>query len=82
MKAIIILLTLIFLSTISVNSEENKYEGQIDNCKDYKLSPSFLICEISKAGSRFKKGLSTKKDGSQNALSKWFNAKSLADLKK
>ena len=77
MKNIIILLTTILLSTTSVNSEENKKLP--DDCYDeYKISPTTLGCNIKKGF----RNLYTKKDGSLNALGKFFNAKSIADLTK
>ena len=76
MKNIIILITAILLSTTSVNSEENKKLP--DDCyAEYKVSPTTLGCGIKKGF----RNLYTKKDGSLNALGKFFNAKSLADLK-
>ena len=76
MKNIIVLLTAILLSTTSVNSEENKKLP--DDCyAEYKVSPTTLGCGIKKGF----RNLYTKKDGSLNALGKFFNAKSLADLK-
>ena len=75
MKNIIILLTTILLSTTSVNSEENKKLP--DDCyAEYRISPTTLGCQIKKGF----RNLYTKKDGSLNALGKFFNAKSLADL--
>jgi|TARA_B100000809_G_scaffold179487_1_gene177111 hypothetical protein len=76
MKNIIIVITAIFLSTTGVNSEENKKLP--DDCyAEYKVSPTTLGCGIKKGF----RNLYTKKDGSLNALGKFFNAKSLADLK-
>ena len=76
MKNIIIVITAIFLSTTGVNSEENKKPP--DDCyAEYKVSPTTLGCGIKKGF----RNLYTKKDGSLNALGKFFNAKSLADLK-
>ena len=75
MKNIIIVITAIFLSTTGVNSEENKKLP--DDCyAEYKVSPTTLGCGIKKGFRNFY----TKKDGSLNALGKFFNAKSLADL--
>lgn len=75
MKNIIIIITAIFLSTTGVNSEENKKLP--DDCyAEYKVSPTTLGCGIKKGF----RNLYTKKDGSLNALGKFFNAKSLADL--
>ena len=77
MKNIIIVMTAIFLSTTGVNSEENKKLP--DDCyAEYKVSPTTLGCGIKKGF----RNLYTKKDGSLNALGKFFNAKSLADLNK
>ena len=77
MKNIIIVITAIFLSTTGVNSEENKKLP--DDCyAEYKISPTTLGCQIKKGF----RNLYTKKDGSLNALGKFFNAKSLADLTK
>ena len=76
MKNIIIVITAIFLSTTGVNSEENKKLP--DDCyAEYKVSPTTLGCGIKKGF----RNLYTKEDGSLNALGKFFNAKSLADLK-
>ena len=76
MKNIIIIITAIFLSTTGVNSEENKKLP--DDCyAEYKVSPTTLGCGIKKGF----RNLYTKKDGSLNALGKFFNAKSLTDLK-
>ena len=77
MKNIIIVITAIFLSTTGVNSEENKKLP--DDCyAEYKISPTTLGCNIKKGF----RNLYTKKDGSLNALGKFFNAKSFADLNK
>ena len=77
MKNIIIVITAIFLSTTGVNSEENKKLP--DDCyAEYKVSPTTLGCGIKKGF----RNLYTKKDGSLNALGKFFNAKSLADVTK
>ena len=77
MKNIIILITAILLSTISVNSEENKKLP--DDCyAEYKISPTTLGCQIKKGF----RNLYTKDDGSLNFLGKFFNAKSLTDLNK
>ena len=77
MKKIIILVTAALLSTTNVNSEENKKLP--DDCyAEYKVSPNTLGCNIKKG---FKK-LYTREDGSLNALGKFFNAKSFADLNK
>jgi len=77
MKKIIILVTAAILSTTNVSSEENKKIP--DNCyAEYKVSPNTLGCKLKKG---FKK-LYTKEDGSLNALGKFFNAKSFADVNK
>ena len=77
MKKIIILVSVVLLSTTNVNSEENKKLP--DDCyAEYKVSPNTLGCNIKKG---FKK-LYTKEDGSLNTLGKFFNAKSLSDMKK
>ena len=77
MKKIIILVTVALLATTNINSEENKKLP--DDCyAEYKISPTTLGCNI-KRGFR---NLYTKDDGSLNALGKFFNAKSLADLTK
>ena len=76
MKSIIILITTILLSATSVNSEENKKKLPDDCYAEYKVSPETLGCGIKKGF----RNLYTKKDGSLNALGKFFNAKSLDDL--
>ena len=77
MKNIIILITTILLSATSVNSEENKKLP--DDCyAEYKISPTTLGCGI-KRGFR---NMYTNEDGSLNALGKFFNAKTLADINK
>ena len=76
MKNIIILLTTILLSTNIVNAAEKKTLADTigTDCLDkYKVSPAALGCGIKK--------LFKKKDGSPNALGKFFNAKTLVDLK-
>ena len=76
MKNIIITLTTILLSTNIVNAEEKKTLADVvgKDCIDkHKISPAALGCGIKK--------LFKKKDGSPNALGKFFNAKTLADLK-
>ena len=78
MKNIIILLTTILLSATSVNSEENKKKLPDDCYAEYKVSPNTLGCNIKKGF----RNLYTKEDGSLNALGKFFNAKSLADVMK
>ena len=77
MKNIAIILTTILLSATGVNSEENKKLP--DDCyAEYKVSPNTLGCNLKKGF----KNLYTKKDGSLNALGKFFNAKSFADMNK
>ena len=78
MKNIIILLTTILLSATSVNSEENKKKLPDDCYAEYKISPTTLGCNIKKGF----RNLYTKKDGSLNALGKFFNAKTFADVNK
>ena len=76
MKNIIILLTTILLSTNIVNAGEKKTLADAigTDCLDkHKISPAALGCGIKK--------LFKKKDGSPNALGKFFNAKTLVDLK-
>ena len=76
MKNIIILLTTILLSTNIVNAGEKKALADAigTDCLDkHKVSPAALGCGIKK--------LFKKKDGSPNALGKFFNAKTLIDLK-
>ena len=76
MKNIIILMTAIFLSTGIVNAEEKDTLADVigtDCTAKHKISPAALGCGIKK--------LFKKKDGTPNALGKFFNAKSLADLK-
>ena len=82
MKNIIVLLTAILLSATSVYSEEQK-ETLADYVDDEcysktKISPDTLGCTIKKGFHN----LYTNDDGSLNALGKFFNAKSLTDLKK
>ena len=83
MKKIIILLATILLSITSVHSEE-KAETLADiaagsECyAKNKISPDTLGCSIKKGFHN----LYTNDDGSLNALGKFFNAKSLTDLKK
>ena len=78
MKNIIILLTTILLSATSVNSEENKKKLPDDCYAEYKVSPNTLGCNIKKGF----RNLYTKEDGSLNALGKFFNAKTFADVNK
>ena len=77
MKIIIIIVTAALLSTANVNSEENKKLP--DDCyAEYKVSPNTLGCKLKKGFKNFY----TKEDGSLNALGKFFNAKSFADVLK
>ena len=83
MRNIIILITTILLSINIVNAEEKKtlantfdWDGKC--VAEHKISPGAIACSIKNG---FRK-LYTKKDGSLNALGKFFNAKSLTDLKK
>ena len=70
-------MTAAILFTTSINSEENKKLP--DDCyAEYKVSPDTLGCNVKK----FFKNLYTKEDGSPNALGKFFNAKSFADVTK
>ncbi len=80
MRILIVIFTLIFLSTSNVNSTDNSYRGELENCKDYKISPNAIICGVKKAGGNFKRNITTKKDGSLNFLGKWFGSKSLKDF--
>ena len=77
MKNIAIILTTILLSTAFANAEEKKTLAntvQASDCvAEHKVSPDALGCGIKK--------LFKKKDGSPNALGKFFNAKSFADLR-
>ena len=77
MKKIIILLTSMLLSCSIVNAEEKKtladMVGKGDCIAEHKISPKAFGCSI--------KRMFKKKDGSPNALGKFFNAKTLADLK-
>jgi|TARA_B100001964_G_scaffold81954_1_gene92516 hypothetical protein len=75
MKKIIILLTTILLSfTIAIAEEKKTLADTIgtDCINKHKISPGALGCGIKK--------LFKKKDGSPNALGKFYNAKSFADL--
>ena len=82
MKKIIILLTTILLSIASVHSGEKveTLADLVDNeCyAKNKISPDTFGCTIKKGFHN----LYTNDDGSLNALGKFFNAKSLTDLKK
>ena len=76
MKKIIILLTSIILSSSLVNAEEKKTLADLmgdGGCvEEHKISPKAFGCSIKKM---FKK-----KDGSPNALGKFYNTKTLSDL--
>ena len=77
MKNIFVLFITILLSTNMVNAEEKKTLADAigTDCTDkHKLSPAALGCGIKK--------LFKKKDGTPNALGKFFNTKTLADLNK
>ena len=77
MKNVIILMTTLLLSTSIVNAEEKKTLVDVigTDCIDkHKISPAALGCGIKK--------IFRKKDGSPNALGKFFNTKTLADLAK
>ena len=79
MKKITILLTTILLSANIVNAEEKKTLADMlpeggDCVEKHKISPAAFGCGI--------KRLFKKKDGTPNALGKFFNAKTLVDLKK
>ena len=70
-------MTAILLSTNIVNAEEKKTLADAigSDCTDkHKISPAALGCGIKK--------LFKKKDGTPNVLGKFFNAKTLVDLKK
>jgi len=76
MKKIIILLTTIFLSTAFANAEKKETLANTlpssDCVAEHKISPDALGCGIKK--------LFKKKDGSPNALGKFYNTKTLKDL--
>ena len=77
MKKIIILVPSIILSTNIVNAEEKKTLAEVigKDCTDkHKISPAAIGCSIKK--------LFKNKDGTPNALGRFFNAKTLVDLKK
>ena len=77
MKKIIILLTTILLSIGFANADDKKTLANTlpksDCIAEHKISPNALGCGIKK--------LFKKKDGSPNAMGKFFNAKSFADLR-
>ena len=75
MKKIIMLITAMLLSTNMVNAEEKKTLADVigeDCIKKHKISPDAIGCGIKK--------LFKKKDGSPNALGKFYNTKTLKDL--
>ena len=76
MKNIAIILTTILLSTAFANAEEKKTLANTlpasDCVAEHKVSPDALGCGIKK--------LFKKKDGSPNALGKFYNTKTLKDL--
>ena len=77
MKKIIILLTTILLSSTVVNAEEKKTLADMlpeggDCVEKHKISPKAFGCGI--------KNMFKKKDGSPNALGKFYNTKTLKDL--
>ena len=80
MRFLMIIFSFVILSISNVSSTDNSYRGELENCKDYKISPNTLICGVKKAGSNFKRAITTKKDGSANFLGRWFNSKSLKDF--
>jgi len=76
MKKIIILVAAALLFTTNINSEEDK-KLPADCYAEYKVSPNTLGCNIKKGFNK----IYTKEDGSLNAMGKFFNAKSFADLR-
>jgi|TARA_B100001964_G_scaffold52205_1_gene59054 hypothetical protein len=75
MKNFIILLTTILLSSTIAISEEKKTLADVigvDCINKHKISPGALGCSVKK--------LFKKKDGSPNALGKFYKAKTLKDL--
>ena len=75
MKKIIILLTSMLLSFTVVNAEEKTSADMLpegDCVEKHKISPKAFGCGI--------KNLFKKKDGSPNALGKFYNTKTLKDL--
>ena len=72
MKNIAIILTTILLSTAFANAEEKKTLPASDCVTEHKVSPGALGCSIKK--------MFRKKDGSPNALGKFYNAKTFKDL--
>ena len=49
MRNILVLLIVMIFSFTNVNAGENTYKGVVDDCKDYTISPNFLICKIHKS---------------------------------
>ena len=75
MKKIIILLTSMLLSFTVVNAEEKTVADMLpegDCVEKHKISPKAFGCGI--------KNLFKKKDGTPNALGKFYNTKTLQDL--
>ena len=75
MKKIIIFLTSVLLSTTLVNAEEKKTLADAigsDCTEKHKISPKAFGCGV--------KNLFKKKDGTANALGKFYNTKTLKDL--
>ncbi len=77
MKSIILVITTMLLLANVSNAEEKETLADLigHDCIDkHKISPAALGCGIKK--------LFKKKDGTPNALGKFYNAESLVDLKK
>ena len=75
MKKTIILFTSIFLTSTIVNAEEKTLANMLpkgDCVEKHKISPKAFGCGI--------KNLFKKKDGTPNALGKFYNTKTLQDL--
>ena len=75
MKKIIIILTSILLSSTLVNAEEKTLADMMpkgDCIEKHKISPKAFGCGV--------KNLFKKKDGTANALGKFYNTKTLKDL--
>tara|TARA_B100000686_G_C16406018_1_gene769741 strand:- start:431 stop:658 length:228 start_codon:yes stop_codon:yes gene_type:complete len=74
MKKIIIFVTAIIISTNTTSYAEEKKTLRKGECfEKHKISPAAIGCGVRK--------LFKKKDGSPNILGKFFNAKSLSDLR-
>ena len=73
-KIIILLATILLSSTIAISEEKKTLADAIgtDCINKHKISPDALGCGVKK--------LFKKKDGSPNALGKFFNTKTLKDL--